>query len=77
MASAQDPQGPTGVGRTFDADGAAEYLGVNPATIRRWASTGELKGGYRDMLHKGGPWRFSKQVLDEFREARHRQVSID
>jgi excisionase family DNA binding protein len=46
--------------KLFDVQQAAELLGVNPGTIRRWAQSGTLKGlkvGVR------GDWRFTHEEL--------------
>lgn len=39
---------------------AAEYLGVNVATIKRWASKGKLVG----WKTPGGHWKFRRSDLD-------------
>lgn len=59
----------TSIGRTFDVEAAAEYLGVSTTSIHRWALSGELVG-YRDRLAQGSPWRFTKINLDKFRVGR-------
>lgn len=47
---------------------AAKRLGVHPATLRRWADTGEIQV----MVTPGGHRRFSAADLDRFAEERHR-----
>jgi excisionase family DNA binding protein len=53
------------VGRTFDAKGAAEYLGCHIGTIQAAANKGTLEGT-RNLLRSGRPWFFTKEQLDAF-----------
>lgn len=57
------------IGRVFDAEAAAKYLGVSQESIKRAARRGALKG-YKDSLVLGSPWVFSKEDLDAYRESR-------
>ena len=45
----------------LNADEAAEFLGVNPYTIRQKARSGEMPG-----RKVGKEWRFSRQALLEW-----------
>lgn len=55
--------------RTFDVIQAAQYLGVHPNSVRRWANHAVIPG-FRDTLAPGGPWRFTQADLDAFRAKR-------
>ena len=61
--------------RMFTAKQAAEYLNVNPESIRRAYrrfASGEPKGlkGIKDGLAPGGPVRYTKADLDAYRASR-------
>lgn len=66
------------IGRTFTAEQAAAYIGkvtgasAGVESIRVAARAGALTG-YRDMLHSGGPWRFSREDLDAYIKSRQRR----
>lgn len=66
------------VGRTFTVQQVGDYIGkvtgapVSTEHIRVAARSGLLKG-YRDMLHLGGPWRFSQGDIDAYIQSRQRR----
>ena len=46
-------------------DQAAEIVGVNVSTIKRWARNGEVPGAW---LTPGGWWKFTLEGLEELKE---------
>lgn len=67
------------VGRTLTAEQAAAYIGkvtgapVGAESVKVAARSGALSA-YRDMLHTGGPWRFSQEDLDAYIVSRQRRT---
>lgn len=58
----------TPVKEVLNADEAAEFLGVNPYTVRQKARLGEMPG-----RKVGKEWRFSRQALLEWLAGGDRQ----
>lgn len=52
--------------------GAADYLGVHPTTLRRWADSGEIQA----LLTPGGHRRFAESDLARFADERSRLKTV-
>ena len=56
------PSGPrTGAGQWLSVEEVAQYLELEPATVRQWAAQGRIPGA-----KTGEGWRFSKEQLDQW-----------
>lgn len=61
------------VNRIMTTEEAAEYLRLTPATVRKFAQSGEIPAA-----KLGREWRFDKELLEEwFRQQANKRVEPD